>query len=373
MDVGLVCDSCSAFNPMGAQRCLRCGESLSLDRMAGAVASRVSESRPAARVSARLGSVANGPASGPTTGAVPTVEPRGTSQRSPSRPAPGPGLVAPRGDEQVPCPTCGAPIPIGHRFCFNCGARIPDPDAPNAFAEPEETRVKARPVGSKPVRSTMFFGAMQMARAKLTLIRGDGLDGVSFTLAGQDHLAGRVDCPLVFPEDPFLSPVHANFFYRDHQLVVRDEGSINGVYVRISGTVEVGFNTWFLVGEQVLEIQAPGDDSDEAHQDGTYFFASPRRPSPMRIVQILRGGESGVAYRAPSNAVSMGREGNDINFPDDPFISGHHARLSWSGSRLTLTDLSSRNGTFVRIGNEHVLRHGDYVFMGQQLLRVEIV
>jgi len=71
--------------------------------------------------------------------------------------------------------------------------------------------------------------------------------------------------------------------------------------------------------------------------------------------------------------VSIGREGNDINFPDDPFISGHHARVSWSGTRLTLTDLGSRNGTFVRVAGEQVLRHGDYVFMGQQLLRVEIV
>ena len=60
----------------------------------------------------------------------------------------------------------------------------------------------------KVTRRTQFFGAMQAARAKLTLIRGDGLDGVSFTLAGQDHLAGRIDCPILFDEDPFLSPLH---------------------------------------------------------------------------------------------------------------------------------------------------------------------
>ena len=52
----------------------------------------------------------------------------------------------------------------------------------------------------------MFGGAMQTARAKLTLIRGDGEDGVSFTLAGTDHIAGRGDCPISFPDDPFLSP-----------------------------------------------------------------------------------------------------------------------------------------------------------------------
>ena len=44
-----------------------------------------------------------------------------------------------------------------------------------------------------------------------------------------------------------------------------------------------------------------------------------------------------------------------------------------SGGALTVTDLGSRNGTFVRVTVERVLKHSDYVFLGQQLLRVEIV
>jgi pSer/pThr/pTyr-binding forkhead associated (FHA) protein len=40
--------------------------------------------------------------------------------------------------------------------------------------------------------------------------------------------------------------------------------------------------------------------------------------------------------------------------------------------QCTLTDLGSKNGTFVRISDEAVLNHGDYVFLGQQLLRVEV-
>ena len=95
---------------------------------------------------------------------------------------------------------------------------------------------------------------MQHARAKLTLIRGDGEDGVSFTLAGTDHLAGRGECPISFPDDPYLSPIHCNFRYANGQLVVRDEGSLNGVYVRISGTVQIEPGTTVLVGEQVLSV-----------------------------------------------------------------------------------------------------------------------
>jgi pSer/pThr/pTyr-binding forkhead associated (FHA) protein len=39
---------------------------------------------------------------------------------------------------------------------------------------------------------------------------------------------------------------------------------------------------------------------------------------------------------------------------------------------FTVTDLGSKNGTFARITDESPLEHGDYVFLGQQLLRVEI-
>ena len=224
-------------------------------------------------------------------------------------------------------------------------------------------------------RKTMFFGAMQAARAKLVLIKGDGLDGVSFTLAGEDHIAGRMDAPLLFDEDPYLSPSHANFYYRDGRLVVRDMGSANGVFIRIRGSVPVLSGDCVLVGEQVLQLETTLQtlEAPQPKRDGTYFFAGPRRASPFRIVQMLRGGDTGLAYQAQGDSVVIGREENDIDFPDDPFISGRHAQISATDGQLTLTDLGSKNGTFLRVNEEKELAHGDYVFMGQQLLRVEIV
>lgn len=317
MDIGLVCDQCSTLSAMGTPRCTRCGASLALE----------DETRVGA----------------------------------PALRAPAPVVAA--DDAPAPCPVCGEPVPPNHRFCGACGTRIDAAPKPRTAA----------PAAEKPGRRTMFFGAMQAARAKLTLIRGDGLDGVSFTLAGDEHLAGRIDCPIAFPDDPFLSPTHANFFYRDGKLVVRDEGSVNGVFVRIAGQIELPFGNRFLVGEQMLEVQFVPPINDEAVEDGTYFFASPRRGGDLRVVQTLRGGDTGIVFGAVGGTVRIGREGNDIDFPDDPFISGHHAHLAWDGARLTLTDLTSKNGTFLRIAGERALVHGDYVFMGQQLLRVEIV
>ncbi len=53
-------------------------------------------------------------------------------------------------------------------------------------------------------------------------------------------------------------------------------------------------------------------------------------------------------------------------------MSASHCRLEESGGRLTLTDLNSRNGTYVRLQVEKELAHGDYLFIGRKLLRVEV-
>jgi len=336
MDVGLVCDACSALTPIGVPQCARCGQPVALDPRQ----KRASVQPP------QVG--ANGTASPPA-----VTQPLGSA-----------------------CAKCGSNIPPNFKFCPSCGNKVSTTASRGQQDFDVQTRVGPRtdPSAQKPGRSTLFFGgAMQAARAKLTLIRGDGEDGVSFTLAGTDHLAGRGDCPISFPDDSFLSPMHANFRYSNNQLVVRDEGSLNGVFVRISGTVQITAGTTILVGEQVLTINPAAVADDVPDAEGTYYSASMIRHATIEIAQQLRGGTPGWVFRVDTEAVSIGRENNDINFPDDPFISGRHAQIQLVQGMLSVTDLGSRNGTFVRVSGEHVLKHGDYVFLGQQLLRVEIV
>lgn len=331
MDVGLVCDSCSTFHPMGVKICARCGDSLSLDEPA----------RPGGSFGDDVTRV-------------------GMETTRPAR---------------MSCPACGHEVVMGQKFCGQCGYHIPGGAPSAAPAVPKVAAAQApKQSPARTTRSTQLFGAMQALHAKLVVIKGDGMDGISFTLAGDEHLVGRANTPILFEDDGFISPVHANFYYDLGTLMVRDEHSVNGVYIRIQGTIELGFGDRFLVGEQVLEVQAPPPlTGPEAMEDGTYFFASPQRPAYFRVAQTLLGGATGMTFHAAKDEVAIGREGNDIDFPNDPFISGHHAKLSLQEGRLTLTDLNSKNGTFLRVNGEYALKHGDYVFMGQQLLRVEIV
>lgn len=260
------------------------------------------------------------------------------------------------------CPTCGHQVPATDRFCGQCGTRM---DA----AEP------ARAAPGQGTGRTMFFSGVQPpGRAKLILIRGDSSDGVSYQLNGTEHVVGRTEGAILFPEDTLVSPRHANFIYRDNRLFVRDEESINGVFLRIKQPAPLVPGALFLIGEQLLTVEACAPDlGPQPDAEGTYFYASPRRASKMKLIQKLRGGETGIIVRARGDALTIGREGNDVNFPDDPFISGRHAEVSIDADgRFTLTDLGSKNGTFVRIEEEVLLTHGDYVFVGQQLLRVEV-
>jgi pSer/pThr/pTyr-binding forkhead associated (FHA) protein len=252
------------------------------------------------------------------------------------------------------CPSCGAQSPEDHQFCGRCGQKL------------EAT-------GAAPGK-TLFFGAMQApGRAKLILIKGDGLDGVAYHLNATEHVAGRKDGDIVFADDSLLSPRHANFLYREGRLFVKDERSRNGIFVRIRKPTPSASGSTFLVGEQILQVETCEPDlGPQPDAEGTYYYASPRRPSRMRLLQRLRGGDVGMVYRARGDSLTIGRDGNDVNFPDDPFISGRHAQIELSEGRFLLTDLGSKNGTFLRISSEAPLEHGDYVFLGQQLLRVEV-
>jgi pSer/pThr/pTyr-binding forkhead associated (FHA) protein len=220
---------------------------------------------------------------------------------------------------------------------------------------------------------TNFFGDMQNpTKAKLILIRGEGMDGLSFHLKAEQHIVGR-EGQLIFPDDPFVSPKHANFFYRDGSLVVRDEGSLNGVYIRIRGTVPISPNNTFLAGEQLFRLEvldSIGDDGPD--EDGTAFYSSPRKDSKFRLCQVFRGDAIGMTVHASGDSMTVGRDGADLNFPEDLFMSGEHCRITCKDGKYTLTDLDSRNGTYARIQEERKLEHGDYVFIGRKLLRVEV-
>jgi pSer/pThr/pTyr-binding forkhead associated (FHA) protein len=338
-EVGLVCGSCDGFCRRDASFCPECGAELVL---------RPTDLSAATGIS---GSFAASPKN--VSHSVPF---EGESEQRVTMPA---GARSAPGAEEKPmdqaryyvCESCMTPVPSGHKFCGRCGAPVPDP----MLHQPVE-----------------FYSDMQdPAKARLILIRGEGMDGLSYHLKADQHIVGRAG-QVEFPDDPFVSPKHANFFYRDDRLVVRDEGSLNGVYFRIRGNVEIAPGDTFLAGEQLFRLDPTPKASDGADPDGTYFYSSPKYPSAFRLNQILEGGAVGMTVCTRGSTIQIGREDGDLNFPADLFMSARHCTVEERDGRYLLTDLDSRNGTYIRIKTERALSHGDYVFIGRRLLRVEM-
>lgn len=232
------------------------------------------------------------------------------------------------------------------------------------------------PLASRRAAKTMLFGALQQQAVvpRLVVIKGEGSDGITYHLSGTNHIVGRTQGDIQFREDPFLTPTHAQFTAQDGRLFVKNLSHTNGVFIRIKSPVYLEHEDCFLVGEQLLQILSNPLPDGSPDANGTYAYSSPHPMAKFRVLQHLAGGGEGRMVPAQENSLSIGRENNQLNFPKDRFISGRHARLDAASDshHIILTDTGSRNGTFLRIRGVQELFHGDYLFIGQQLLRVEI-
>lgn len=256
------------------------------------------------------------------------------------------------------CPQCAADVPRDHQFCGSCGFSLRGPTSVvGAGAE------------------TQFFSLLQTpGRAKLTVIKGEGGDGISYALNAAEHTAGRESGVILFPDDAFLSPEHASFHYRDQRLYLTDQSSTNGTFVRVREPHHLSDGDLFMCGQQLLRLDLCQDETDYPDEEGTLMYVSPNRHCRLQVVQVVEGGLLGAVASAASGELTIGREGCELSVEDDIHLSRRHARVSLErDGRVLLTDLGSRNGTFVRVKGEVRLAHGDYVFMGSELLRVEIV
>jgi pSer/pThr/pTyr-binding forkhead associated (FHA) protein len=181
---------------------------------------------------------------------------------------------------------------------------------------------------------------------------------------------------MIFKEDPYISPHHATFYYKDQQLMVKDEMSLNGIFIRLNRSVDVDMNEVFVAGEQMFMVEMdlnPLPTLTNVEKD-TRFFANSQNNNPnavKRLTHLLEGGQRGICVPFIENSLSIGRQGCDLNFPQDRFMSSRHCHVSLENERVILTDMGSRNGTFVQVKGETAVSIGDFLLIGKQLLQVQ--
>ncbi|MDO9016273.1 MAG: FHA domain-containing protein [Deltaproteobacteria bacterium] len=369
LDVGYVCAHCDCYAPLGATICPRCARALGFDEPGPTIPparfSVAPPPEPEELIEAdplpsldhvleptfpTLGEAAPAPRSEP---AAPPVGPH----KIPLRFVPTEALMDQA--RSYVCKKCYSPVPQGHKFCGRCGEPVP-----------------REVLGAQTI---MFSKMLEPGKAKLVLIKGEGFqsdpsDETAYLLGGRQHPCGRTQGDILFEHDPWVSPLHATFFYRDDgKLVIRDEASLNGVFVRVRAPMPIQPGDTFLAGEQVFRLETTPRPSDGNDAEGTQFYSSPKRVSPFRVVQILRNGILATQVCARESSLTVGREGCDMNFPNDPYMSTRHARVELTAQGgFVLLDTGSKNGTYLSIRGERELNHGDYLFIGRELLRVDI-
>jgi len=98
----------------------------------------------------------------------------------------------------------------------------------------------------------------------------------------------------------------------------------------------------------------------------------PNQQTGFRLVVVHRDGTDGITYNLLGDQIDIGRTEGDLLF-EDPHLAPRHARINASLTGRVLTPLETRNGVYVRLRGPVDLQDGDYLLMGKQVLRFELV
>lgn len=263
---------------------------------------------------------------------------------------------------EITCAKCGASLKSTDRFCGQCGA--PTEKSP---ADEDGGKTMFMHVGDDSVVENNYIG-------KLVIQEPSGKEGRSFSLISGENLCGRTTDPVLL-DDTFVSPTHCSFIYDDGQMLVKDQGSLNGVFIKLKGEVELSSGTSFRIGQQLLMYVALDDFESTAEaiaSDDTKFLGSPILNIWGKLLHINNDGKILASYILKEPKLVIGRENGDITFAQDGFVSGTHASLSFRDGKCYLKDLGSSNGSFYKV-DQYQLKDDDLVLIGKKLMRYEIL
>jgi pSer/pThr/pTyr-binding forkhead associated (FHA) protein len=213
------------------------------------------------------------------------------------------------------------------------------------------------------------------AAITLVLLDDQGATVQRFERKSPDTTIGRQDGDIRFPEDVFLSPLHAKISWERDTLVVRDLGSRNGTWVFLEGPHRLVDGDLLLIGSQVIRFRRlgyPGPHPPDA--DATKRMGSLSPSADIASLTQLRsdGSARDVIQLSPGRDVAIGREQGDWTFPYDPSMSARHALVRSEDADFVVVDANSRNGVAVAARGDVPLGHNSRVLVGDKLLRIEI-
>jgi pSer/pThr/pTyr-binding forkhead associated (FHA) protein len=293
------------------------------------------------------------------------------------------------------CDRCGTPNPGAANFCFHCGwpfgrpvlapppvaVPVPEPveDSPmterveiaNPAAEELRAKLEELPASEELPEPPPPPEDKSPFPVRLFIEEGAG-GGTTFPITTRETLIGA-KAQVDLSGDPFVGARVATLLFEEERVFLRDEGSTNGVFVKLQKPERLQPGDLFIAGERVLRYD--GAMAPPAAPVPGFLGAARPQPPVFRVVEILRSGSTGHTGYRKGPAISIGRSGCDLNFPADQRISARHAeiRVAADGTAM-LADLgTARSGVLLRLRKNEVrqLFDGDALQVGGELLRVK--
>jgi pSer/pThr/pTyr-binding forkhead associated (FHA) protein len=232
--------------------------------------------------------------------------------------------------------------------------------------------------GGPPARPTFQSSAAAPATAAtgprygLTVLAGPAR-GQRFKLAASGAQIGRSRGAILFPEDPFVSALHASLAVRDGKLFIRDEASTSGIYVSINGQETVPAGATFCAGLRLFRYVGPVEPvaPTKSTEVQTYGAPLPNGAEHYVIEEVLLGDRPSRALMTPGPTITIGQSGCDLTFSSDEGLAKRHCEVAPMPNGAMVRDLSGGLGTYVRCQGERAIRPGDRLRIGQQTLQVE--
>lgn len=111
------------------------------------------------------------------------------------------------------------------------------------------------PLTSAPDGATAWGSPDAGYRYRLVQLLEGGSRGGAYALKDGDNLVGRENGDITFPTDGFVSGRHAVLHVGPERIVLRDLGSSNGTFLRLTAPSFVDNGDQFLIGRQLVRVE----------------------------------------------------------------------------------------------------------------------
>jgi pSer/pThr/pTyr-binding forkhead associated (FHA) protein len=276
--------------------------------------------------------------------------------------------VNPAADKK--CPRCGSQVPMQFDFCPVCGLdqriRLPRPSTAalsvrDAYGNeipatgrppshtptaPPDAGYRAPSAGAVPAPQPAFAPTMHQGAPRPVAPAGAPAMGHAFPGARPPEPlpqapSGPFGAPMYPPAPPAPPPYAAPPTYAA------------------------------LPAHAPPAYAPPGYPAPGGYAPGYPGPAFAPAPAPMWLALVGRDGSEKQNFPLDAGQLHVGRTQGEIRFAQDQFVSPLHVRITKVEGGIHLTDLASRNGVYVRIGNSELVYPGDLFLLGHQLLRLE--